>query len=76
MPVSFPFTSILYQKIICQYNYIPESVVDAQLKVYGVDRLRVIDASIFPTIPSGNTNAPVIMVAEKGADMIKRQHLH
>ena len=46
------------------------AVVDSQCRVYGVDRLRVVDASIFPTVTSGNTNAPTIMVAEKGADMI------
>merc|ERR1712179_614177 len=49
----------------------PESVVNHELKVYGVKGLRVIDASIMPHVPSGNTNAPVIMVAEKGADLIK-----
>jgi len=47
-----------------------ENVVDARLKVYGVDGLRVVDASIFPTVTSGNTNAPAIMVGEKGADLI------
>jgi len=45
-------------------------VVDATLRVYGVDGLRVVDASIFPTVTSGNTNAPAIMVGEKGADLI------
>lgn len=46
-------------------------VVDARLRVHGVSGLRVIDASIFPTVTSGNTNAPAIMVGEKGADLIQ-----
>ena len=46
------------------------SVVDAALRVTGVERLRVIDASVMPTITSGNTNAPVMMIAEKGAEMV------
>ena len=48
------------------------SVVDAQLKVHGLDRLYVVDASVFPTVTSGNTHAPTTMVAHKGADAILR----
>ena len=47
-----------------------DSVVDAKLRVHGVQNLRIADASVFPNITSGNTNAPVIMVAEKAADTI------
>ncbi|XP_043461839.1 glucose dehydrogenase [FAD, quinone]-like [Leptopilina heterotoma] len=48
-----------------------EAVVDSRLRVYGIQGLRVIDASIMPIVTRGNTNAPTIMIAEKGSDMIK-----
>lgn len=50
----------------------PYAVVDPQLRVYGVAGLRVVDASIMPTITNGNINAPVIMIGEKGSDLIKQ----
>lgn len=49
----------------------PMAVVDEQLRLKGINNLRIVDASIIPTIVTGNTNAPTIMIAEKGADLIK-----
>ena len=50
----------------------PIAVVDERLRVIGIERLRVIDASVMPTITSGNTNSPTMMIAEKGAAMVLR----
>jgi choline dehydrogenase len=47
------------------------AVVDSELRVHGIGRLRVVDASIMPTITSGNTNAPTVMIAERGAELIR-----
>jgi len=48
----------------------PVAVVDPELRVRGIERLRVIDASIMPTITSGNTNSPTLMIAERGSALI------
>lgn len=54
----------------------PDAVVDPLLQVQGIDRLRVADASVMPAVPSGNTNAPTIMIGERAADFIKKRWLN
>jgi choline dehydrogenase-like flavoprotein len=63
-------TTVFHPTSTCRMGRDPTAVVDDRLRVHGIDRLRVVDGSIMPTVVSGNTNAAIVMIAEKGADMI------
>ena len=63
-------SSVFHPAGSCRMGRDEMAVVDHRLRVHGVGRLRVIDASVMPVVTSGNTNAPTIMIGEKGADLV------
>ena len=68
--------TVYHASCSCMMGNHPLSVVDSELKVHGLEGLRVIDASVMPAVSSTNTNAPTVMIAEKGAAMIKAAARH
>jgi choline dehydrogenase len=66
------YAETLYHPVgTCAMGSGPDAVVDASLRVHGVEQLRVVDASVMPTIPRGHTHASTVMIAEKASDLLK-----
>jgi choline dehydrogenase len=63
-------STVFHASCSCRMGHDAMAVVDEQLRVHGCHSLRVVDASVMPAVTSTNTNAPTIMIAEKGADLI------
>jgi choline dehydrogenase len=63
--------TVFHPTSTCKMGIDPMAVVDPELRVYGLEGLRVVDASVMPTVISGNTNAATIMIGEKAADLVR-----
>jgi choline dehydrogenase len=64
--------TVFHPTSTCKMGVDPMAVVDPELRVYGIEGLRVVDASIMPTVVSGNTNAATIMIGERAADLVRQ----